>query len=67
MRALLDQVVPYDPDDDNVVGAAVAARVDVICTRNKHLHHEAVIAYCRQYAIEVMDDLDLLARLRATK
>jgi hypothetical protein len=42
----------------------VAAGADVICTRNRHLFHEAVVAYCRQYAIEIMDDIDLLAVLR---
>jgi putative PIN family toxin of toxin-antitoxin system len=57
-------IVPEDPDDDKIVAAAVAARADVICTRNKHFFHEAVIAYCRRHAIEVMDDVALLDRLR---
>ncbi len=37
---------------------------DVICTRNKHLRHEAVIAYCKARLIEVVDDISLLTRLR---
>jgi putative PIN family toxin of toxin-antitoxin system len=58
------RVVPYDADDDVVVAAAIAGRAEAICTRNRHLFHEKVVAYCQQHAIEVMDDLELLARLR---
>jgi hypothetical protein len=57
------RVVPHDPDDDHVV-AAVGAGADVHCTRNRHLYHEAVIAYCREHGVEIMDDIRLLARLR---
>lgn len=60
----LPRVVPYDPDDDVVVAAAITGGVEVLCTRNRHLFHEDVVAYCRQHAIEIMDDLELLARLR---
>jgi predicted nucleic acid-binding protein len=58
------RVVPHDPDDDHVVAAAVVAGADVLCTRNRHLYDEAVVAYCRLHAIEIMDDIELLARLR---
>jgi putative PIN family toxin of toxin-antitoxin system len=58
------RVVPHDPDDDRVVACAVAAGADVLCTRNRHLYHEAVVSRCRQDGIEVMDDVELLVRLR---
>jgi putative PIN family toxin of toxin-antitoxin system len=58
------RVVPDDPDDDVIVATAVAGRCHVLCTRNRHLFHERVVAYCREHAIEIMDDLALLARLR---
>lgn len=61
------RVVPADPDDDWIVAAAVSVAADVLCTRNKHLYHEAVVAYCREHAIEIMDDVELLGRLRETE
>jgi putative PIN family toxin of toxin-antitoxin system len=60
----LPRVVPFDPDDDVVVATAVAGRAEVLCTRNRHLFHENVLAYGRRHAIEIVDDLELLARLR---
>lgn len=61
----LPRVVPTDADDDCVVATAVAGQAEVLCTRNlKHLAHPDVVAYCRQHAIEIMDDLALLKRLR---
>jgi putative PIN family toxin of toxin-antitoxin system len=60
----LARVVPHDPDDDFLVATALAGNANVLCTRNRHLFHEQVVAYCRDYAIEVIDDLALLARLR---
>jgi uncharacterized protein len=60
----LPRIVPHDPDDDVVVATAVAGKGDVLCTRNRHLFHESVVDYCRQHAIEIMDDIGLLNRVR---
>ena len=60
----LPRVVPHDPDDDVVVATAVAGRVEVLCTRNRHLFEESVVAYCHEHGIEIMDDIHLLARMR---
>jgi len=61
------RVVPDDPDDDHIVAAAVTARADVLCTRNRHLYHDAVVAYCRRYGVDIMDDIELLGRLRTAE
>ncbi len=58
------RVVPHDPDDDHIVAAAVVGGAEFLCTRNRHLYHEAVTDYCRQHAIEILDDIELLDRLR---
>lgn len=58
------RVVPFDSDDDNIVAATVSAGADILCTRNRHFYNEAVITYCRRFAVEIMDDVELLARMR---
>lgn len=57
-------VVLSDPDDDHVVYTAVNAKADVLCTRDRHFYSDPVPAFCRQNGIEVMDDVELLKRLR---
>lgn len=58
-------IVADDPDDDPIVATALAGNADVLCTRDRHLLHPDVIAYCRLHGIEVLSDAELLARLRA--
>jgi predicted nucleic acid-binding protein len=60
----IPRVVPHDADDDLVVATAVAGNADLICTRNRHLYHDDVLAYCNRHAINVMDDLAALTALR---
>jgi putative PIN family toxin of toxin-antitoxin system len=57
-------VVHSDPDDDIVVYTAVAAEADVLCTKDRHFYDSFVLKFCRQKQIAVMNDLELLQRLR---
>jgi putative PIN family toxin of toxin-antitoxin system len=60
-------IVVNDPQDDPIVHTAVAGEADALCTRDRHLHHSAVTEYCRIHGIEVLDDVELLARLRMSE
>jgi len=60
----VETVVPNDPKDDPIVATAVAAKAEVICTLDRHLHQEAVVLYCDSKKIEVVTDIELLHRLR---
>lgn len=57
-------VVVGDPLDDHVVFTAEEYRADVICTRDRHLFHPSVLAYCSRRGIRILTDLELLAELR---
>jgi putative PIN family toxin of toxin-antitoxin system len=61
-----EAIVAHDPNDDPVVLTAVAGAAEVLCTRDRHLHHRDVARYCQSHGIEVLDDLALLTRLRAS-
>lgn len=56
--------VSSDPDDNFVVQTGVAGQVNVICTRDRHLLHANVQAYCAQFGIRVLRDTELLDELR---
>ncbi len=60
----IPRVVPHDPDDDAVVAAAVVGQAEVLCTRNRHFYNTDVVAYCRVHGVEIMDNVELLKRLR---
>jgi predicted nucleic acid-binding protein len=60
-----EAIVVHDPKDDPIVHTAVAGAADALCTRDRHMYHSAVTGYCRARGIEVLDDVALLARLRA--
>lgn len=57
-------VVAHDPDDDPIVATAMAAKSDVLCTLDRHLRTASVVAFCDQQGIEIISDVELLARLR---
>ena len=55
--------VPHDPDDDPIIAAAVYGRIDVLCTRDRHLSRPEVAVYCSQFNIRILTDVELLAEL----
>ena len=57
-------VVPADPTDDPVVYTAVDGRAEVLCAMDRDFYAPAVVAFCSQRGIEVMNDVELLQRLR---
>ena len=54
-----------DPDDDPVIYTAVEGRADVLCAMDRDFYAPAVVQFCRQMGIEIMDDAALLRRLRS--
>src|SRR5438445_7628725 len=62
-----EPVVRNDPQDDAVRFTAVQGRADVLCTRDRDFYLAEVIAFCRQRGIEVMNELQLLRRMRANR
>lgn len=65
LPADIPAVVQADPADDAVVATAVLGQADAICTRNRHFYTADVVAYLRQWSIEVVDDVHLIALLRS--
>lgn len=56
--------VTSDPDDDIIVATAVQGQANVICTRDRHLNHRLVQAYCATFGIRVLTDVELLTEFR---
>jgi len=59
-----EPVVLADPDDDPVVYTAVAGRSDVLCALDRDFYAPQVISFCRERGIEIMNDVELLERLK---
>jgi putative PIN family toxin of toxin-antitoxin system len=59
-----EPIIHTDPNDDPVLYTAVQGRADVLCTRDRDFYAPEVVAFCRQRGIEVMNDVELLRRLR---
>src|SRR5687767_9100156 len=62
--ASVTPLVIVDPDDDAVVATAITGKADVLCTLDRHLFHPDVMEHCRQRGVDVLTDVELLARLR---
>jgi putative PIN family toxin of toxin-antitoxin system len=59
-----DPVVLADPTDDPIIYTAVDGRADFLCAMDRDFYAPAVVAFCRQRGIEIMNDVELLKRLR---
>jgi putative PIN family toxin of toxin-antitoxin system len=57
-------VVLADPNDDPVVYTAVAGRADVLCAMDRDFYSAQVVSFCRENGVEVMNDVELLQKLR---
>lgn len=57
-------VVLTDPNDDPVVYTAVAGGADILCALDRDFYRPQVIDFCRQNGIEIMNDVELLKKLR---
>lgn len=58
------KVVASDPDDDFVLGTAVAGLVDVLCTLDRHLSSPTARAFLGHFGVRVATDADVLDDLR---
>jgi predicted nucleic acid-binding protein len=57
-------VVIKDPNDDPVVYTAIQGKADVLCTLDRGFYEPQVLAFCRQRGVSVLDDVELLQRLK---
>jgi len=57
-------VVLADPNDDPVVYTAVAGRADVLCALDRDFYAANVISFCDERGIAIMNDAELLRKLR---
>jgi putative PIN family toxin of toxin-antitoxin system len=62
----LDPVALADPNDDPVIYTAVAGRADVLCAMDRDFYAPGVVTFCRDRGIEIMNDVELLQKLRAS-
>jgi hypothetical protein len=65
---VLEEPVPKltnDADDDFVLATAVQGKADVLCSRDRHLRHADVSAYCEMHSLRVLTDTEFLTQMRA--
>jgi putative PIN family toxin of toxin-antitoxin system len=58
-------VVLTDPNDDPVVETALLGKADVLCTLDRHFYSASVEHFLGERSIRVINDVQLLAELRA--
>jgi putative PIN family toxin of toxin-antitoxin system len=49
-----------DPDDEPILGTALAGRADVLCTRDAHFFEESAQRFCASHGIRLLTDRGLL-------
>jgi putative PIN family toxin of toxin-antitoxin system len=64
LPGLPQAVVTFDPADDFVLATAVVGRADALCTLDRHIASPAVREHARLHGVEIMNDVELLRRLR---
>jgi predicted nucleic acid-binding protein len=72
LRARADIVFPFvhkpvvlaDPNDDPAVYTAVVGQADVLCALDRDFYAADVISFCRERNIKIMNDVELLERLK---
>ena len=57
--------ITTDPEDMPVLQTAILGAAQVLCTLDRHFYSPTVRAYCGQHGLEVVEDAELLSRLRA--
>ena len=62
---IADSIVAADPADDPVLAAATTGKADVLCTLDRHFASVLVREYARAQGFELMNDVELLRRLRS--
>jgi putative PIN family toxin of toxin-antitoxin system len=58
-------IVLTDPQDDPIIYTAVSAGANILRTRDRAFYSPNVTAFCKRFAIDVMNEIELLARLQA--
>ncbi len=57
-------VVSADPQDDPVIETVLLGRADCLCTLDRHFYSPEVVGFMAQHSIQVVNDVQLLKRLR---
>lgn len=60
-----EAIVAADPADDPVLATAVTGKANALCTLDRHFAAPAVREFAARHDFEVLNDLELLRRLRS--